>query len=85
MPRRRLAACSAWVARTRNGAEIHLLAGVDLPDDTEPASAQQRAGAGGHEHLRAAVEPVERGKVEVVVMDVRDEDHVDSVERSRID
>ena len=66
-------------------ADAHLVAANDFPDRTEPAPAQEPTGTGGDETQGVPVESFERGKVAVVVVDVRDEDDVGAVERRRID
>ena len=52
-------------------ADVHLVSGHHLTDEAEAASPQETSCAGRDEHLGAAVEPVEGGKVEVVVVAVR--------------
>jgi hypothetical protein len=64
--------------------DIHFLSGDDLPDEAKTASPQETTGSRRHEYLSAQVEPVEGGKVEMVVMDVGNEDHVDPGESCRV-
>jgi len=65
--------------------DVHFVSGDDFADETEAASPQETAGTHGDDHLGAQVEPVEGAKVEMVVVDVRDEHHVDPVECRRVD
>jgi hypothetical protein len=66
-------------------ADARLVAANDFPDRTESAPAQEPTGTGRDENQGVPVEPFERGKVEVVVVDVRDEDDVGAMHGSRID
>ena len=55
---------------------------VQLHDAAEPAAGEPRAEPGRHEHRGGARQPADRGRVEVVVVVVRDHHGVDAVQRA---
>ena len=63
-------------------ADVHLVSGHHFADEAEAAPPQETSCTGRDEHLGLQIEPVEGGKVEVVVVGVRDEDHADAVDCS---
>jgi hypothetical protein len=62
----------------------NLLAGVDLDDPFEATSAEQPAGAARDDDGRRPAEALERGKVQVIVVEMGDEYPVESMEHPSV-
>ena len=68
----------------REAADLNGVAGLDLADVLVTLSPHERAAALGDDEARAARHLAERGKVEVVVVEVRDEHRVDATDRTGV-